>query len=38
MIKLIIFDAEHVLYNAEDQIRYFNSKLAEFVKIIVVSA
>ena len=33
MIKLIIFDAEHVLYNAEDQIRYFNSKLAEFIKI-----
>ena len=32
MIKLIIFDAEHVLYNAEDQIRYFKMKLYEFVK------
>ncbi len=32
MIKLVIFDAEHVLYNAEGQIKYFNIKLAEFVK------
>ena len=32
MIKLVIFDAEHVLYSAEEQMKYFSMKLTEFVK------
>ncbi len=32
MIKLVIFDVEHVLYNADEQVRYFSMKLAEFAK------
>ncbi len=32
MIKLIVFDAEHVIYSADEQIKFFNSQLTSFLK------